>query len=561
MPDVTFVTAFINIYENPINNKDNTWRYTNFEKLAKSGIKICLYTDSKSYDDLNKLIENYPNVKMMKRMNLEDACFYKIIKPLEYTLPNSRNHIKDTEEYLFVQHSKIEFVNDAVYENPWNSTHFAWLDFSAAYNFSKLESTIESLYVLSKRIFRPKLLIFPGCWDSLEKDNVSEILETIHWRFCGTFFLGDAESIHEMFVLYKANFEEFVIENKKLMWEVNFWAWLEANTNWKPSWYSSDHNDRIIDIPTKYYALLLEPKLEKNIYDYPQMDEFLPSSPAYVKHNGKHILNTRYVNYSYSPGGAYMVRDENEKLRTRNLCSILGDDYFPVSHEEMSEEKIEFENHDSYSIGLEDIRLYEHNNTVKFIATNVNYIGKRGNRMIIGDYDTESYSFLNCKILQPPNHTSCEKNWVPLTIDNTECFIYKWCPFKLGKISEESNQLEIFSSDEIKSPDFHRIRGSTIFIDRGDDLVGIVHFCEETHPMRQYYHILVTLDKQTFKPVSYSDPFCFLHYGVEFCIGFSIENDKYLFWISKKDNDATMVSVNIDEIPIRHNILYPRNNE
>jgi hypothetical protein len=135
-----------------------------------------------------------------------------------------------------------------------------------------------------------------------------------------------------------------------------------------------------------------------------------------------------------------------------------------------------------------------------------------------------------------------------------ELFIYKWSPFQLGKINIETNQLEITQSYEIKSPDFHRIRGSTIFIDNGENLLGVVHFCEETWP-RQYYHLLVTLDKETFKPISYSDPFCFQHYGVEFCIGFTIQYNKYIFWISKKDNDAIMVSVDKDKIPICNSIF------
>jgi hypothetical protein len=171
--------------------------------------------------------------------------------------------------------------------------------------------------------------------------------------------------------------------------------------------------------------------------------------------------------------------------------------------------------------------------------------------MIIGDYDIINYTYNNCKIVQPPKKTDCEKNWIPIIKDNQEYFIYKWSPFQYGKINPDNNQLEIIYSYEINSPEFDRIRGSTVFIndDNNEFLIGVVHFSEEFFP-RQYFHMLVQLDKETLQPIYFSEPFCFQHYGVEFCIGFTIKDDKYIFWISKMDNDAIMVTIDKKEIPI-----------
>jgi hypothetical protein len=36
-----------------------------------------------------------------------------------------------------------------------------------------------------------------------------------------------------------------------LVWEVNYWAWLEAEGYISPIWYLADHNDTIINIPTQ----------------------------------------------------------------------------------------------------------------------------------------------------------------------------------------------------------------------------------------------------------------------------------------------------------------------
>jgi hypothetical protein len=490
---------------------------------------------------------------MMRIFNLEDTIAYNYCESLELSLPDNKNNKKDTIKYMILQHSKIEFLNDAINENPWKSTHFAWIDFSIFYIFNNVDTISDYLSILSKRVFSPNILLFPGCWNKLNKDCIDKVLNSIYWRFCGGFFLGDSNSITQFFELYKRHFKNFIIEQKKLVWEVNYWAWLEANTDWKPDWYYGDHNDSIFKIPTKYYALLLNDKLKKTSYDYPVIENFFPSNTAYLCHDGKHILNTRFVNYSYGSNGRYIINHPKNTIITKNIVSLLNNELLPQGYDEMDETNIGLQHNDSYSVGLEDIRLYSYNGIVKFIATNVNYVGNRANRMIVGEYDINSHSYVNSKLIQPPTKTLCEKNWVPIIKNGEECFIYTWSPFQIGKINSETNQLEIVESHDIKSPDFNRIRGSSIFIDNYNYMIGVVHFCEETWP-RQYYHMLVILDKNTLRPISYSDPFCFQHYGVEFCIGFTMTDDNYVFWVSNKDNNTVMVSIDFSEIPIHHKI-------
>jgi len=550
---ITFVTAFINLYEKPLDYKDNEWRYDNFKKLASSGINICLYTNTESYERLSEIIADYPNVKLMEIFNLEDTLVYNC-KNLDYNLPDNRNEQKDTEKYIFLINSKIEIVNDALKKNVWDSTHFAWIDFSIAYIFKNIGQTIEHLSILGKRTFIEKLLVIPGCW----KTDTTVLTERVNWRFCGGFFLGDYESITNFYELYKQHFENFILEHKKLVWEVNFWAWLELNTDWKPDWYLADHDDSILNIPTRYYALLLNDKLSKTLYDYPPIHDFFPSSACYLNYHGKDILNTRFVNYSYYPNGTYNINDKNNKIITKNVLSILDSmSMKPFQCNEMDESTVGLVSHDMYSVGLEDIRLYNFENVIKFIATNVNYVGSQANRMIIGEYDINNFCYKNVKIIQPPISTGCEKNWIPISFQkHEELFIYKWSPFQIGKI-DENNCLEIIKSYNIKSPDFHRIRGSSIFIENGehDNLIGVVHFCEETTP-RQYYHMLVIIDKTLQLPSHYSEPFCFQHHGIEFCIGFTIKDDNYVFWVSKKDNDAVMVTINKKEIAICNEVAF-----
>jgi hypothetical protein len=80
-------------------------------------------------------------------------------------------------------------------------------------------------------------------------------------------------------------------------------------------------------------------------------------------------------------------------------------------------------------------------NKIKFIASNINYIPFCKNRMIIGDYDYENNACTNCKIINMPWETNCEKNWVPLPVNEAEkrkLFVYKWSPYTVGFITDDN---------------------------------------------------------------------------------------------------------------------------
>jgi len=172
--------------------------------------------------------------------------------------------------------------------------------------------------------------------------------------------------------------------------------------------------------------------------------------------------------------------------------------------------------------------------------------------MMIGDYDIENGICKNGKIIDSPTDTHCEKNWIPIKDNNSDIwFIYKWHPMQIGKIVDETH-LEIHKIYDPSTIVFGKIRGSSCFIEDTiegvNGLVGVVHFSEELYP-RQYFHRLVLLEKNSFKPLKYTDPFYFNHLGIEFCIGFMKKEMDYIFWISKMDRDPSMVKVNCFSCP------------
>jgi hypothetical protein len=254
-----------------------------------------------------------------------------------------------------------------------------------------------------------------------------------------------------------------------------------------------------------------------------------------------------------------VYKTDQAKIENKNILSELDDDFIPKNYKIMSNEISGLVSNDnSISIGLEDIRMFVYRNEIWFIATNVNYSPIHNiNTMILGKYNTETYEFIDCRVIHSPTG-GYEKNWIPIVSGDNLFFIYKWSPYEIGRINLQTNKLEIIVQETIADSIFQKIRGSSIFVPEPSfhgNLIGVVHF-SEGHKIRQYYHLLVILDKNTFLPILYSDVFYFEKIGVEFCIGFTPSEDTYHFWISRNDKDPLNISVSKDAIRKWQPIMY-----
>ena len=552
MATVTFISSFFFIYNSDYDEKKSVqWRLDRFREIAQTGIRLCLYVCPVFKDRVEEVAKDFENVRVMRVMSIDELY---VITATELELPSNRNGDKDTSEYMAVINSKTEFMADTIAQNPWNTEYFAWIDFNISHVFRDKPSSLEYLRELGNRKFHGQFFAIPGCWDKFDRSYITHVTESIHWRFCGGFFIGDKESILQFDKLYKRHYHDFVDTHGKLVWEVNFWAWLESNTEWAPEWYLADHSDSIIThLSASYFALNLKALgSHETQYDYPHILMYHPGSASYLNFKGKHLLNTRYVNYWYYESGSYMFYDSLNTIRTINSFSELTDDgeIFPLSYANMSETDIGLQRYAHYARGLEDIRLYEHDGRVKFIATVVEYYHTGGNRMVTGNYDYQTLSYSDVRIIEPPTETQFEKNWIPLSPhDPRDLFIYKWAPLEIGAVtSNNNNKLEIVMSfnETVNLPFFKKMKGSSPFVPNVDEneLIGVVHFSEDAKP-RRYYHMMLVLDRRTFRPIRYSEPFVFEKPSIEFCIGFTreIEKDMYLFWISRFDRDPLLITI------------------
>lgn len=578
-PTLTYVSCFVNINcKEP--HKTHQWRMDNFLHIADTGAPIVLYVDNEIKEAYKDTWAKYTKNVVLRDVDYSSSWTYKVCSTYKDNLPASRNHVKDSFLFLCLMNMKIEFVVSAVNDNPFDTSHFAWIDFNLAHIFKDKPGTANWMKLMSTYQWTPKFIAIPGCWD--KGQGQESIVDNINWRFCGGFMVGDGGSFNELFDLYLVHFTPFMHKYRHITWEVNFWAWLEVNAHWKITWYKADHDDSIVKVPSRLLAIKLPAtkyiplteQLPKKPGFFPMSASFIRASP--VNDTGVPVLNVRYINYQLDPHGRYIIHHEKGHLETLNLRCILSEDLETVcSSEFMWEGMMQLKEYDTSIKGLEDVRLYkDHANKLKYVATNRSYNPAQKIRIMTGDYNSTMAMFENGTILEPSTDTNCEKNWIPinplLTIKDTmkdstkdsaeDAFIYKWSPFELGII--ENGQLKIIKTLDSKLP--KNIRGSSVPIkmNDSDEYVCVVHYCEHGQQGLEYYHMLVKLNS-VFEPVQSSNPFYFNKIGIQYCIGFTIEetygfpkaeppsretsfpleNKKLYFWFSEHDSNPGLIII------------------
>jgi len=240
---VTFVSAFIDLKESREVSRTPLSRFHFFEELASTGINIHLFL-SYSYKGYCETVLGARENVFVDYIELADLATYKELAGVTYTIPFSENPVKDTANYHIINNAKIEFVESAIKQNRFPANAYAWIDFSIGHMFRK---TSETLNYLKGIEFLEKGILLPGCWPAHYGAN--ELFSRISWRFCGSFFIGDSESLLKFAELYRAKFRSTVEKSGVLPWEVNIWHHLELHEGFSPIWYAADHNDTIVQFP------------------------------------------------------------------------------------------------------------------------------------------------------------------------------------------------------------------------------------------------------------------------------------------------------------------------
>jgi hypothetical protein len=227
MEQPVFVTGLIDLNENRPVSKSAQRYFDLFNRLQRSGIRIHLFL-SPNYrghvSTVNGIIEY---------ISLQDLETYKRVPE---GLPNFRNELHDTRNFMILMNAKTELVKRAIDSQMHSTNHYAWIDFGICHMFRTSDLTLRTL---TNMTLPDKCLYIPGCWD-----HPSSEFSHVTWRFCGSFFVGDKTSVLE----FARRMFDVLPTLPHLAWEVNVWSHLET-LGWKPDWYKADHNDSILNIP------------------------------------------------------------------------------------------------------------------------------------------------------------------------------------------------------------------------------------------------------------------------------------------------------------------------
>jgi hypothetical protein len=239
---MVIVSAFLKIYEDAKNPKSVNDRFLQFLYLVETGIPIHLFISKEYVHLLNSLNKEQKKIITLHEIELEDTSTFQIYKKCENaSLPINRNVDKDTEKYIILMNTKIEFLQKII--EKYHHSHYLWVDFNIFHVIKDKKLAIEKLKSININF---NGIMIPGCWT--KGYRIDNIINTINWRFCGGILFGDRDSLIKLYELHYQEFPNFLQKYKTLTWEVNMWAYYEyyCNNCINFIWFQADHDDSII---------------------------------------------------------------------------------------------------------------------------------------------------------------------------------------------------------------------------------------------------------------------------------------------------------------------------
>jgi glycosyltransferase involved in cell wall biosynthesis len=276
-----------------------------------------------------------------------------------------------------------------------------------------------------------------------------------------------------------------------------------------------------------------------------------PMNPSIQKTEDGYHLICRTVNFSQKGGIEYRSLDPlDATIRTRNFLIHYDQDFKLLSQREIIE-NLPREKVPSRIVGLEDCRLIPLNNNKWFFCTTYDTHPETIEQSLckLEDNPSSSHEVQVEKLipLQGTYDTTCEKNWLPFIKDDALYAIYGYEPFLIYKVNQENGSCEPIVQST-SSYDFSHFRGSAAPVEFDDGYLLMIHEVVWTE-QRHYLHRFLYLDHDL-NIKKLSKPFVFLHKGIEYCCGMTIDqaNKRCMIPIGYEDRQAYLIFVDLDTI-------------
>jgi tetratricopeptide (TPR) repeat protein len=282
--------------------------------------------------------------------------------------------------------------------------------------------------------------------------------------------------------------------------------------------------------------------------NYAQVGDYVATSTSMLRDTSGYILNIRYVNYRIQWDGSYLMSQDgvlsrDHPVRTRNFSLKVDANFVPNGP--MMEMKPDFPSlRDTHIQGLEDLRIYRDtpsSQSLKWVATSKEYSYDGHIKQVSGTYNIATQTLSNPTSLKTLHHSECEKNWIPLGNDT---YIYGWYPYRIGKVHEGTLQWTITHQ---MPRFFEHMRGSSNVVAYNGSLYTLTHVVMYLTP-RKYYHQLVKINAESYKPESCTDPFYFINNHIEYCLGIDIKDNQLYTIVSQNDMNPVLIQIDMADL-------------
>lgn len=284
-----------------------------------------------------------------------------------------------------------------------------------------------------------------------------------------------------------------------------------------------------------------------------------PMNPSIKKTDAGYDVICRTVNYMQIGAKHFKsldLFDASNTAKTRNFLVRYDRDFNLLSQKEIIE-KLPCERWKVSNVeGLEDCRMFEYNNAIWFACTTLDTNPTGQPQISLCKLADNSGSLVYAEKLIPllgPDPFRCEKNWLPFIKDKEIHLIYSYDPLVIyiPKLDEENGKLtnQVILRFENPKHDFSRFSGSAAPVKFEDGYLLLVHETIYDDMQRNYMHRFVYMD-QDFGIKKVSKPFTFLHKGIEYSCGFTIDHSgtKLVIALGIEDREAYLCTVHLDTV-------------
>ena len=256
--------------------------------------------------------------------------------------------------------------------------------------------------------------------------------------------------------------------------------------------------------------------------------------------DGGYEMVVRSVNYEWPASGPFKARilDGSGKVQTRNWYVRLGGDMGVESRVLMDFARLPPPPYDSVIHGVEDMRLFRWRGRLFGVGMSTRYNREGRCRQVLVEME-EGGQPKRLVPLEYPGSAATEKNWLPFCGHDEEMLLlYRCGPTKVVRVDPETGEVSDKASSKPPADLSMWKGGSQLVPWRGGGWVFAVHETVEYEDKpRVYWHRLVHLGPDI-AVRRFTEPFCFLKVGVEYCAGLAEGGDGLVASFGLEDRRA-----------------------